>query len=166
MSETKEAYKTLRTDLSFAGKNVKVISLTSCTPDEGKTSASFQLCLSLAESGKKTILVDHDLRKSVCGAVLEQNREKIRTVPLPERTNGTGRCMLQNQRQQFRYYLLQPIPPNPSELLGGDAFKNMLEVLRMKSVCHRRYAAVGSVIDGAVVGAICDGTVCIMKAEP
>ena len=31
---TKEAYKTLRTNLSFAGKNVKVISLTSCTPNE------------------------------------------------------------------------------------------------------------------------------------
>lgn len=38
---TKEAYKTLRTNLSFAGKNVKVISLTSCTPNEGKTSVSF-----------------------------------------------------------------------------------------------------------------------------
>ena len=62
---TKEAYKTLRTNLSFAGKNVKVISLTSCTPNEGKTSVSFQLCLSLAESGKQTILVDADLRKSV-----------------------------------------------------------------------------------------------------
>ena len=64
---TKEAYKTLRTNLSFAGKNVKVISLTSCTPNEGKTSVSFQLCLSLAESGKQTILVDADLRKSVLG---------------------------------------------------------------------------------------------------
>ena len=57
---TKEAYKTLRTNLSFAGKDVKVISLTSCTPNEGKSSVSFQLCMSLAESGKKTILVDAD----------------------------------------------------------------------------------------------------------
>ena len=73
---TKEAYKTLRTNLSFAGKNVKVISLTSCTPNEGKTSVSFQLCLSLAESGKKTILVDADLRKSVLRGRYKANREK------------------------------------------------------------------------------------------
>ena len=71
---TKEAYKTLRTNLSFAGKNVKVISLTSCTPNEGKTSVSFQLCLSLAESGKKTILVDADLRKSVLRGRYKANR--------------------------------------------------------------------------------------------
>ena len=73
---TKEAYKTLRTNLSFAGKNVKVISLTSCTPNEGKTSVSFQLCLSLAESGKQTILVDADLRKSVLRGRYKANREK------------------------------------------------------------------------------------------
>ena len=61
---TKEAYKTLRTNLSFTGKDFRVISLTSCTPNEGKTSVSFQLALSLAEDGKKTVLVDADLRRS------------------------------------------------------------------------------------------------------
>ena len=129
---TKEAYKTLRTNLSFAGKNVKVISLTSCTPNEGKTSVSFQLCLSLAESGKKTILVDADLRKSV---------------------------------NNFDIIFAGPIPPNPSELLGGDAFKNMLEVLRMKyDYVIVDTPPLGSVIDGAVVGAICDGTVLVVES--
>lgn len=71
---TKEAYKTLRTNLSFAGK-CQSDSLTSCTPNEGKTSVSFQLCLSLAESGKQTILVDADLRKSVLRGRYKANRE-------------------------------------------------------------------------------------------
>ena len=56
----KEAYKTLRTNLEFSGTDVKVIALTSCTENEGKTSISFQLAVSLAEAGKKTILVDAD----------------------------------------------------------------------------------------------------------
>mgnify|MGYP000718353826 CR=1 FL=1 len=40
---TKESYKTLRTNLEFSGKDRKVISITSSTPNEGKTSVSFQL---------------------------------------------------------------------------------------------------------------------------
>ena len=51
---TKEAYKTLRTNLSFAGKNVKVISLTSCTPNEGKTSVSFQLKIRTVPLSERT----------------------------------------------------------------------------------------------------------------
>ena len=40
---SRESYKTLRTNLEFAGKKRKVIAVTSCTPNEGKTSVSFQL---------------------------------------------------------------------------------------------------------------------------
>ena len=52
---TKESYKTLRTNLEFSGKDRKVISITSSTPNEGKTSVSFQLALSIAEGGKAAI---------------------------------------------------------------------------------------------------------------
>lgn len=62
---TKESYKTLRTNLEFSGKDRRVISITSSTPNEGKTSVSFQLAMSIAEGGKKVILVDADLRKSI-----------------------------------------------------------------------------------------------------
>ena len=58
---TKESYKTLRTNLEFSGKDRRVISITSSTPNEGKTSVSFQLAMSIAEGGKKVILVDADL---------------------------------------------------------------------------------------------------------
>ena len=63
--QTEEAYKALRTNLQFCGGDKKVIALTSCTPNEGKSTVSLQLALSLAESGKKTILIDADMRKSV-----------------------------------------------------------------------------------------------------
>ena len=49
---TKESYKTLRTNLEFSGKDRRVISITSSTPNEGKTSVSFQLAMSIAEGGK------------------------------------------------------------------------------------------------------------------
>lgn len=162
---TKEAYKTLRTNLSFAGKNVKVISLTSCTPNEGKTSVSFQLCLSLAESGKKTILVDADLRKSVLRGRYKANREKYGLSHYLSGQMELDDVCYRTNVNNFDIIFAGPIPPNPSELLGGDAFKNMLEVLRMKyDYVIVDTPPLGSVIDGAVVGAICDGTVLVVES--
>lgn len=62
---TKEAFKTLRTNIEFSGENIRVICVTSCTPNEGKSSVSYELAKSFAQNGKKTILIDADLRKSV-----------------------------------------------------------------------------------------------------
>ena len=62
---TKEAYKSLRTNIEFSGDDVKVICITSCTPNEGKSTTSFELAHSFAQSGKRTLLIDADLRKSV-----------------------------------------------------------------------------------------------------
>ena len=60
-----EAYKTLRTNISFCGDDMKVILLTSCTPNEGKSTVAVRLAQALAEDEKKVIVIDADLRKSV-----------------------------------------------------------------------------------------------------
>ena len=54
----REAFKTLRTNIEFSGDNVKVIALTSATPNEGKSSTSFELAMSFAQAGKKTLLIE------------------------------------------------------------------------------------------------------------
>ena len=46
---TQEAYKTLRTNLQFCGKDVRVIAVTSCHENEGKTTISLNLAKSLTE---------------------------------------------------------------------------------------------------------------------
>ena len=60
-----ESYKSLRTNLLFCGEDKKVIAVTSCTPNEGKSSVTMNLAVSMAEAGKKVILIDADMRKSV-----------------------------------------------------------------------------------------------------
>ena len=61
---TREAYKMLRTNIEFSGDNNKVIFITSSTPSEGKSTVSFELAMSFAQNGMKTLLIDADTRKS------------------------------------------------------------------------------------------------------
>lgn len=162
---TREAYKTLRTNLSFAGKDVKVISLTSCTPNEGKSSVSFQLCLSLAESGKKTMLVDADMRRSVLRGRYKATREKY---GLSHYLSGQAEfddvCCRTNV-ENFDMIFAGPVPPNPSELLGGERFQGLLELLRWKyDYVIVDTPPLGSVIDGAVAAAGCDGAVIVVES--
>ena len=63
--QTNEAYKSLRSNMEFCGNNVKVIAITSCVPNEGKSSVSFNLAISMAEAGKHVLFIDGDMRKSV-----------------------------------------------------------------------------------------------------
>ena len=71
-----EAYKLLRTNLFFCGRDKKVIAVTSCTMNEGKSTVSMNLALSLEEAGKKVILIDADLRNSTLLGKLRCTGEK------------------------------------------------------------------------------------------
>lgn len=162
---TKEAYKTLRTNLSFAGKDIKVISLTSCTPSEGKSSVSFQLCMSLAESGKKTILVDADMRKSVLRGRYKASREKYGLSHYLSGQAEFDDVCCRTNIENLDIIFAGPVPPNPSELLGSDAFRKLLELLRWKyDYVIVDTPPMGSVVDGAVASAYCDGAVIVIES--
>ena len=127
---TKESYKTLRTNLEFSGRDRKVISITSSTPNEGKTSVSFQLALSIAEGGKKVVLVDADLRKSVLKGRYKTNAARYGLSHYLSGQASISDISCKTNIPDFYVIFSGPVPPNPSELLGNDAFRLLLEYLR------------------------------------
>lgn len=64
-NQEKEVYRTLRTNLEFTGVENRVIAVTSCGPDEGKSTVSYNLGRTLASAGKTTLYIDADMRKSI-----------------------------------------------------------------------------------------------------
>ena len=60
-----EALKTLRTNLVFSGPSVRAIGITSFGAAAGKSTVSMQIALAFAQTGKRVLLVDADMRKSV-----------------------------------------------------------------------------------------------------
>ncbi len=157
---TKEAFKTLRANLEFAGDDVKVIAITSCTPNEGKSSISMNLAKAFAESGKKVILVDADLRKSVLVGRYKTGAVRLGlTHYLSGQRKFNEVCCITNIPNLYVVFA-GPVPPNPSELLGRKYFANMLKTLRgVFDYVIIDTPPLGSVIDGAIVAKQCDGCV-------
>ena len=80
-----EAYKVLRTNVRFCGNDIRVISITSCDENEGKTTVSLELGKSLADLGKPVLVIDADMRKSV---MVGRNSTAKKVVGLSELLTG------------------------------------------------------------------------------
>jgi len=162
---SKEAFKMLRTNIDFTGGDLKVICITSCTPNEGKSNISFEVAKSYAQMGKKVLLVDADLRKSVM-----RQRHKKGKVRLGLVNYLVGKCefdeaLCETDVKNLYMIFSGPVPPNPSELLGNWKFKEMIQNAREEyDMVIVDTPPLGSVIDAAVVSKCCDGAVVVIAA--
>lgn len=75
----REVFRTLRSNIEFTGVDNRAIVVTSCVPGDGKSTVSFNLARTFADSGKKTILIDADMRKSamINRFQLEESSEEL-----------------------------------------------------------------------------------------
>src|SRR5690625_2699006 len=123
-----EAFRTLRTNLQFAGLDNPIRSLlvTSAGPGEGKSTVASNLGVAVAQSGGKVIVIGADLRRpQLQNALLVSNTVGMTTVL-------TGNMTWQEALQPTEVEGLSvlpsgPIPPNPAELLGSQRMKKLLE---------------------------------------
>ena len=163
---TNEAYKTLRTNLEFSGSDKKSIVLTSSTPSEGKSTVSLGLAISLAEGGRRVLLVDADLRKSV---LMGRHRVMNEVKGLSHYLSGQAslsEVVCATQQEGMYMIFAGVVPPNPSELLGSARFLDLIE----KAEKEYDYVIIdapplGSVIDAAVISKACDASVLVVAAN-
>ena len=161
-----EAYKTLRTNIEFSGADNKVIVLTSCTPDEGKSTVSLNLSISLAESGKRVLFIDADLRKSV---LTGRHRVAEEVKGLSHFLSGQAEVdevMYKTQEEGLIVMFAGVVPPNPSELLGQKKFEALISSARkVYDYIIIDAPPLGSVIDAAVIARVCDASVLVTAAN-
>lgn len=160
---TQEAYKTLRTNLQFCGQDIKVIAVTSCNENEGKTTVSLQLGKSLAELDEKVLIIDADMRKSVMAG---RNTTARNPTGLSEVLTGmseVGSSIYQTQYETLHIMFSGKYPPNAVELLSGKYFSALLEEARnVYKYIIIDTPPLGSVIDAAVVATKCDGIILVI----
>lgn len=161
---TNEAYKILRTNLIFCGSDIKTVVITSCTENEGKSTISTELTKSLAEGGKKALLIDADMRKSV---MLRRNIRTEDIEGLSEVLSGLAEpesVVYANQIENFDVMFAGHFPPNPVELIDNGKFKEMLEEFKqIYDYIIIDSPPLGMVIDAAVIASYCDGAAMVIS---
>lgn len=163
-----EAYKSLRTNINFCGSDKKALLITSCTPNEGKSSVSLNLAVSLAESGKRVLLIDADLRKSVIMGKVEVTGdgtgEVLGLTHYLSKQTQLKEVICSTDIKNLFVILPGPVPPNPAELLGNQYFTTMLKVLRdVYDYILIDSPPLGLVIDSAIIAKECDGSILVIE---
>ena len=120
--KTREAYKTLRTNVQFCGDDVKLISLTSSVPNEGKSMVAFNLAVSMAEGGSKVLFIDADLRKSVLIGRYKINKAIKGLTHYLSGVERLDSIRYRTNIDNLDMILSGPVPPNPAELLDNERF--------------------------------------------
>lgn len=161
-----EALKTLRTNLQFCGSGIRAVLLTSCFPDEGKSDIAFHLAVELGKAGKRTLLLDADIRKSV---YLTRYMVSSEVNGLSQFLSGQIKSLEQivyhTNYANMDMIFSGPTAPNPSELLGQKLFQDMMAVLKKQyDYILVDTPPLGNLIDAAIAGQACDGALLIVES--
>ena len=160
-----EAYKSLRASVRFAlrGSGCKRISMTSAMANEGKSITILNLSISLAMDGQKVLLIDADMRRpSQARMLVEKAAPGLSNVLAGMVT--PEEAIRKEQYPNLDMLFSGDVPPNPSELLGSDKMKELIQEM------SKRYdyilvdtPPINLVSDAAIVTNLLDGVLLLVR---
>lgn len=162
-----EAYRTLRTNLEFSNldKSLRSLLVTSASAEEGKSTTLANLAVTIAQSGKRVILVDADLRRPTLHQIfglknnagltdMVRDDAALANPPLQETTVANLQVLTSGQQ-----------PPNPAEILGSKRMSEILTALLERTDMVLFDAPpVLVVTDAAVLSSKVDGVLLVISA--
>jgi capsular exopolysaccharide synthesis family protein len=166
--DTTEAMRSLRTNISFCGDDIQSILITSSEADEGKSETAMNLARAMAETGKKVVLVDTDLRKSVLvgkyGIHREDNEKIYGLSHYLAGQKNLDQVLYSTSIENLDLVVAGPSAPNPTELLNNHYFDEMMTTLRNSyDIILMDGSPLGLVIDSAIIATKCDGAIMVIE---
>lgn len=160
-----EAIKTLRTNIQFCGSSIRTMMFTSSLPDEGKSEVAFETAVSLTQIGKKVLLVDADIRKSVLVTRYQLEEEVYGLSQYLSGQKRLDQVLYDSNIDNLSVIFAGPYSPNPAELLEEELFEQMLRCAREEfDYIIIDTPPMANLIDGAIVARHCDGAVIVIES--
>jgi capsular exopolysaccharide synthesis family protein len=159
-----EAYRTLRTNVQFSSldQSLRTMLVTSAGPSEGKSTVLANLAITIAESGRRVIAADCDLRRPVLHALFGlSDRPGLTTMILEEDLLPLQPTNVPN----LRLLASGPLPPNPAELLASERMVRVIDRLAQEAdLLLFDSPPLAAVSDAAVLAARVDGVLMVVDA--
>lgn len=162
-----EGYRVLRTNLRFTGlENPSgALLVTSAGPGEGKTTSAVNLAIVMAQSGRRVILLDADLRRPMVHSYLKLSNSVGLSSLFIEDASTPDQIMQNTTVEGLRVITSGPVPPNPSELLDSKLMAELMKTLRSQSdMVIVDSPPVLAVADATIIGSRCSGAILIMDS--
>ena len=164
-SPISEAYRKLRTNLSFYSVDnpIQTLVVTSPTPNEDKSSTVANLAVTMAQSGRRTLLIDCDLRRPQIHEIFSLRAEPgLTNMVLGE----AEKSPVQATDIENLYILTSgPTPPNPADLIGSGQFDRILEEVKAEyDIILFDAPPVIAVTDATILGAKVDGLLLVVSS--
>jgi capsular exopolysaccharide synthesis family protein len=164
-----EAFRTLRTTLAFAGEEMQRVGITSSEPGDGKTTVISNLAVSYAQAGKRTLLIDADMRKPGMSKLFKMRSFGGLSDVLRSEASLAEACQQRIRSAGIENLEIMPCgpkPPDPAELLSSSRFADLLawaetQYEQVLVDCPPVMAAT----DAAVVGRVVDGMLLVVQPD-
>jgi capsular exopolysaccharide synthesis family protein len=163
-AELSEAFRGLGTSvlLSRGGRSASSILVTSAQPKEGKTTIAANLAISLAQLGRRVLLIDADMRRSTLQKYFPQRGSQLSSYLAGE---GNWQGMTYHTAIRGLYVLLcGPLPVNPAELLSSDRMRTLLQEARKEyDFVILDSPPLLNVADARILASLADATILVVK---
>lgn len=160
-----EAFRTLRTNIQFSSldRPIRSLLVTSSGPDEGKSTILANLAISFAESGRRVIVADCDLRRPALDRLFGlRDSPGLTTMILEE---GGPPPLQDTMVAGLSLLATGPLPPNPAELLASERMARVMSQLtELADLVLLDSPPITAVSDAAILAARVDGVLLVVDS--
>jgi capsular exopolysaccharide synthesis family protein len=167
-SPAAEAYRTLRTNVDFASVDtpVQTVLVASAVPSEGKTVTAANLAVAMAQTGRRVLLIDADLRKPGIHAIFNLPNGLGLTDLIRSDTIRVQSVIRSTEQPNLHLLCAGTIPPNPAEFLGSQRMRALLPTLTENhDIVIFDSPPIEAFADAAVLSSFLDGTLLVVRSR-
>jgi capsular exopolysaccharide synthesis family protein len=162
-----ESYSSIRAAIDFSvPRNRNVIQLTSSQAGEGKSTTAVILAELFASLGRKTLLIDGDLRRPSVAGLLDIERPKVGLVEVVLGHVSLESAVIKGVHENLEILPVGEVPPNPSEILSSRELRDFIERVRGEySLVMFDSCPVMGLADAPILASLVDATVFVLEAN-